>query len=185
MTAEELRRKYKNIRDAISAEDRAKFSDRIVKALTDSWDVSMKGECDFLMYYPKGSEVSLLPLGEWILSKGFNLYFPVTKKDGIHFYQVHDLDGFTEGSFGVMEPVDRSNEFIKTVGGVSFTPGLVFDRHLHRVGYGGGYYDRFYQRYPDIVRVGVCFSSCLAEDIVHEDWDKRMSVCVTEKEVIR
>ena len=181
MDAVDLRKKYQEIRNKIPEDKREKKSGRIVKDIERNWQQFDSYDRDFLCFYPLGSEPDLRPLCDWILHNGWNLYFPVTEKDGSHFYRVNDLDGFAKGTFGVMEPVDRSVEY-KGEHGVSFTPGLVFDRQMHRIGYGGGYYDRFYAAHPDICRIGICFSECQTEEIPYNEWDKPMDMIFTDIE---
>lgn len=181
MVQKDLRNEYKKVRDGISQDIREKKSDLIIKKIEENWSRFDSYDRDFLCYYPLGSEPDLLELCKWILSNNWNLYFPVTEKDGIHFYRVNELNGFAKGTFGVMEPVDRSVEY-KGEHGVSFTPGLVFDRQMHRIGYGGGYYDRFYAAHPDICRIGICFSECQTEEIPYNEWDKPMDMIFTDIE---
>lgn len=183
MMSGELRKKYKMVRNNLSPEIRKERSQRIVQHIRDHWDAFNTFDNDYLCFYPLGSEPDLLTLCEWILENGWNLFFPVTEKDGIHFYMVNDLNGFKKGTFGVMEPVDRSQEY-HGEHGVSFTPGLVFDKQMHRIGYGGGYYDRFYAAHPDIVRVGICYSECLVDEIPNNEWDMNMNMIFTDGENI-
>lgn len=179
MNVNEIRAKYKKIRNSLTDNMRHKKSTGIIENIIRSWNIFQEFDNDFLCFYPLGSEPDLLPLCEKLLKNGGNLYFPVTEKDGIHFYKVNDPNGFAKGTFNVMEPVDRSVEYA-CEHGVSFTPGLVFDKSMHRIGYGGGYYDRFYAAHPDILRVGVCFSECLADEIPHNDWDVEMDMIFTD-----
>lgn len=144
MASDDLRARYKKIRDNIPAEERQKYSEEIVNAILNNWDFLFAAYDKFLMYYPLGSEVDLLSLAGFILMKKKSLYFPVTEGDNIKFYKVNDLNSFKEGTFHVMEPTDRTEEY---TGGkaVSFTPGLIFDKIRNRIGYGKGYYDRFFK----------------------------------------
>ena len=181
MASEDYRKKYNKIRNGIPQEVRDRKSEAIVEKIRQNWSRFDSYDRDFLCYYLLGSEPDLRPLCDWILHNDWNLYFPVTEKDGIHFYRVNDLDGFAKGTFGVMEPVDRSMEYAGKCG-VSFTPGLVFDKQMHRIGYGGGYYDRFYAAHSDIVRVGICFSECMTYEIPHNEWDMKMDMIFTDIE---
>ncbi|HXF36758.1 MAG TPA: 5-formyltetrahydrofolate cyclo-ligase, partial [Actinomycetota bacterium] len=65
-------------------------------------------------------------------------------------------------------------------------PGLAFDRRGYRVGYGGGFFDRFLPRTrPDAFRVGICFHLQLVEEVPHGAGDEPVDAVVTEREVIR
>lgn len=183
MNTSELRKKYLEIRNDIPCEMRRHYSGMIVKKILDNWDLFFGAYDDFLIYYPLGSEVDLLSLAGWILKENKALYFPVTEKDEITFYRVRDLSAFSQGTFRVMEPTERSEPY---TGGkaVSFTPGLVFDRHHNRIGYGKGYYDRFFTKYSEVMRIGVCFSACVEESIPTHETDVPMLLTCTENGVI-
>jgi 5-formyltetrahydrofolate cyclo-ligase len=65
------------------------------------------------------------------------------------------------------------------------TPGLAFDRHGRRLGYGGGHYDRYLARLgPRAVRVGIAFSIQVIEDVPAAPEDERVHVVVTDAGVI-
>ncbi len=183
MTADELRKKYQKIRDEIPAEDRAEYSQAIVDILIDNWDMIESTDDHVLMYYPKGSEVNLLPLASWLLKQRHELYFPVTGGKDIVFYRVDDLEnGFKKGTFGVMEPVDRSHPYAGEDHSVSFTPGLVFDSdRADRLGYGKGYYDRFFQKYNEVFRIGICYTACVVPKAPTHVGDIPMNHVCTEK----
>lgn len=183
MKSDDLRKKYKDYRDSIPADEREKASQLIVRNILNNWELFFGAYDKFLIYYPLGSEVDLLSLAGWILMKGKSLYFPVTEGSDINFYRVKNLNGFKKGTFGVMEPVDWSEPYS---GGkaVSFTPGLVFDKKHNRLGYGKGYYDRFFTKYPEVMRIGTCFSACTADEIPTHDGDVPMIFTCTEKGIL-
>ena len=171
MTADELRKKYKKIRDEIPEADRKQYSQDIVDILIDNWDMIESTDDHVLMYYPKGSEVDLLPLAAWVLEEGHELYFPVTEGDDIVFYRVNDLEhGFKKGTFDVMEPIDRTHPYAGENRTVSFTPGLVFDSHrTDRLGYGKGYYDRYLAGYKGL-KIGIVYKNAIL-DIDMDSYD--------------
>ena len=184
MTADELRKKYKKIRDEIPAEDRKQYSQDIVDILLDNWDMIESTDDHVLMYYPKGSEPDLLTLAAWVLDEGHELYFPVTEGNDIVFYRVDDLEhGFKKGTFGVMEPIDRTHPYKGEDRSVSFTPGLVFESNrTDRLGYGKGYYDRFLKKYEnEVFRIGICFTACVVPKVPTHDGDVHMDYACTEK----
>ena len=92
----------------------------------------------------------------------------------------------TETSFGALEPAageivdpDRID--------IVLTPAVAFDRVGRRVGYGGGFYDRFFPRMRDeAVRVGVGFDvQLLDRDLPEGAFDLRVDAVITESETVR
>lgn len=123
-------------------------------------------------YYPLGAEADCLPFLAQALSDGKTVALPVTSKERLQrdcgqvkrmqdthrmeFYRIRELSRVREGAFHVMEP----DESCKRIGGedaVVLVPGLVFDRKGNRYGYGGGYYDRYFARFPKLSRMAVAF----------------------------
>ena len=89
-----------------------------------------------------------------------------------------------EGAFHVMEP----DESCKRIGGedaVVLVPGLVFDRKGNRYGYGGGYYDRYFARFPKLSRMAVAFEGQIEEQLAVLPTDVRMHRIYTEEREYR
>lgn len=59
----------------------------------------------FYAYYPLGTELSLLPLIQWLLDTGRRVALPKTDGDNMDFYEIQDLNEVRKGQFGVMEPI--------------------------------------------------------------------------------
>jgi 5-formyltetrahydrofolate cyclo-ligase len=64
-------------------------------------------------------------------------------------------------------------------------PMLGFDKHLNRIGYGGGYYDRLLSYHPDALKVGVCYAACEVEQILVEEHDINLDIIITEHIVFK
>ena len=74
---------------------------------------------------------------------------PRVDGDGImDYYYINSLDDLDPGSFGIMEP-KMDCPICEDENGLMLMPGGAFDEHCHRVGYGGGYYDRYLEKHPD------------------------------------
>ena len=134
---------------------------------------------NILCYYPLGNEVNLLGLYEKLLDDGYNLYFPVTYRDAIRFYKVDNLTDFTVGTFNVHEPDDRRYEF-RDKEAIVITPGLAFDKHNNRIGYGKGYYDRFLRYHTSTTPIGVCYKLQLVEELSVTDYDVPVAKVITD-----
>ena len=110
-----------------------------------------------LCFYPLSDEPDLREWYERKLTEGRRLFFPVTDKENIAFFAVKELKGFREGAFSVMEPAERKQRFCGGKRYLCVTPGVAFDAAGHRIGFGKGYYDRFFAAYPDGIKLGVAF----------------------------
>ena len=134
-----------------------------------------------LLYYPIHNEVDLRPLlTKYEGQKTF--LFPVTHR---HSMEVRPYDGedmMRKGRLGVPEP---QTETFKGRIDLILVPGVVFDKHRHRIGRGGGYYDKFLSKQLYAVKIGVCYAFQLKKhDVPHTIWDKRMDRIVTPQQTI-
>ena len=129
-----------------------------------------------LLYYPIHNEVDLRPLlAKYEGQKTF--LFPVTHR---HSMEVRPYDGedmMRKGRYGVPEPQTPTYH-----GAIDLilVPGVVFDNHRHRIGRGGGYYDKFLSRHLTAVKVGVCYAFQLKKHTIpHMLHDHKMDRVVT------
>ena len=129
-------------------------------------------------YYPLGKEVNLLFLAEQLLRKGKKIAFPRTSGENMEFYPVTSLDGFEKGAFGIMEPTGECP--LKERTPLILVPGLGFDRKGNRMGYGKGFYDRYFARFPACRKIGAAFETQIVEEIPVGTYDVPMDFIVTE-----
>lgn len=176
-----LRREVLARRDALPADDRAQRSTLIAERIVSLPE--FVGTSVLLAYWAFGSEVDLGPLFDVL--RGVVVALP--KVVGPHIVPVTYAPGDPLAStpLGPREPVlgdplDTSR--IEVV----LTPGVAFDRAGGRLGYGGGYYDRFFPTIAaDVPRIGVAFSTQIVEAVPRGGSDRPVGLIVTEDEVIR
>ena len=134
-----------------------------------------------LLYYPIHNEVDLRPL----LTKyegQTTFLFPVTHR---HSMEVRPYDGedmMRKGHLGVPEPQTQTYH-----GSIDLilVPGVVFDQYCHRIGRGGGYYDRFLRKQIHAKKVGVCYSFQLKKHVIPHGWfDRKMDRVVTPQQTM-
>lgn len=130
-------------------------------------------------YYPLGNEANLLPLAREALDAGKEIAFPRVEGKRMEFFRVGSLEEFREGSFHVMEPV--GGEMVTAPGALVMAPGVGFDIHGNRLGYGGGYYDRYFASHPELVKVGAAYGLQLVELLERGAYDVPMDGVVTEE----
>ena len=134
-----------------------------------------------MLYYPIHNEVDLRPL----LNKYFGqktLLLPVTHRRSMEVRPYDGEDMMRKGRLGVPEP---QTEKYKGSIDLILVPGVVFDQHCHRIGRGGGYYDKFLSKHPLAKKIGVCYTFQLKKhDIPHTWRDIRLNRVVTPQQTI-
>ena len=103
----------------------------------------------------------------------------VVGKDMV-FYRLTDFEQLAPGYFGIPEPVE--GEIVHWDQALMIMPGVAFDRKNNRVGYGGGFYDRFLEKNPDILRVAVAFDFQILDQVPVWPTDIYPQIIVTEKD---
>lgn len=105
---------------------------------------------------------------------GKTVIVPKVFGENLRFFRIKNLtDDLARGTFGVLEPNADCEEFPATAADVCLVPGIVFDRHGNRIGYGKGYYDRFLSALPKTIpTLGLAFDlqvfdsiPCAPEDV--------------------
>ncbi|WP_027720697.1 5-formyltetrahydrofolate cyclo-ligase [Maridesulfovibrio zosterae] len=188
MDKDVIRKRLLKTRSRMCASDVEVKSGRIVESI-----LSLKqwiNAQEVLLYWPIKNEVDVRPLLEAAWDSGKKLFMPCCRTDepGLMDFGVvraeHDLLG---GSFGIKEPCRSRCEFPDAVSpDIVIVPGVGYDSHGYRIGFGGGYYDRFLARPQKdfFLSVGVCYSFQLVEGFPVEPWDQAVSLVCTEKELI-
>ena len=138
-----------------------------------------------LCYYSVKDEVSTLKLIDYVLEKtDKRLALPKVHDNGkMEFYCVDNTSQLDVGYKGISEPTGNE-EMFSGEDAVCITPGLGFDRNGNRIGYGGGYYDRYLEK-KKIIKVGLAFTEQMSDRLEISSFDIRMDFVITDKEIIR
>ena len=121
-------------------------------------------------YLSYNQEVRTMPILEQALRDGKRVALPKCYGSEMRFIYTDDLTKIGKSSCGVPEPLaDKPIAHDETA--LVLMPGLAFDRNGHRMGYGGGYYDRFLAAEPGHPTVALCFDFQIVEQIPTEEFD--------------
>ena len=134
-----------------------------------------------LAYVDYNHEVMTRYIIEEAWKTGKEVAVPKVVGNDMIFYKFLDFSQLEEGYFGIPEPA--RGETVDWQDALIIMPGVAFDRENHRVGYGGGYYDRFLEKHPQIQRVAVAFDFQMVEEVPTEPTDICPHIIVTEKEI--
>lgn len=137
-----------------------------------------------LAYVDAKREVETRLIMQQAWEDGRKVAAPRVDGDGImHYYYIESLEDLEPGSFGIMEP-KKSCPLCETEKGLLLMPGVAFDEHCHRVGYGGGYYDRYLERHPGLVHIALAFEFQVFPEVPFEDHDILPERIVTEDRIL-
>ena len=100
----------------------------------------------------------------------------------MEFFHWGKEDALQKNRFGILEPnPHRAKKLTPDKQTVIVTPVLAVDKDGFRLGFGGGYYDRFLSEHPNCIVVAAAYSEFFVEAIPREDWDQKVSWVCTEK----
>jgi len=187
--AKKLKEEKLSLRDTLSAELQLQYSSCIVDLVVEM-DLFKQAETVFV-YVDFRSEVKTRSLIRKMFNLGKKVVVPVTlfsEKDLLPV-QITNLESdLSPGYSSILEPVEsiRVGNYVAPESvDIIILPGSVFDESGGRMGYGGGYYDRFVSlKAPQAHRVGLCYELQMVVEAPLEDHDERMDTIVTEKRII-
>lgn len=102
-------------------------------------------------------------------------------------YEVFNLQqDVMPGAFGILEPRKESARIFKPEEiDLVIVPGVAFDLHRNRIGYGAGFYDRFFEYVsPKCTKIGVAFEFQIYDEVAVEEHDIPLDLIITEKRII-
>ncbi|MGE5559530.1 MAG: 5-formyltetrahydrofolate cyclo-ligase [Chloroflexota bacterium] len=140
-----------------------------------------------MAYWPFRNEVDTSMLVRSALAAGKRVVLPRTIKADRRLapHIITDIErDLKPGVYGIMEPLPELPEARPDEIDFVIVPGLVFDRVGNRIGYGGGYYDRFLPALQRAAKVAVAFDLQLVQRVPADERDRPVDYIVTEKEVI-
>ncbi len=121
-------------------------------------------------YLPYNQEVRTEPILEQALREGKRVAVPKVFGEEMHFIYIEDLTGVAKGSFGIPEPIADGPIALEDTALV-LMPGLAFDARGNRMGYGGGFYDKYLQAHPHHPTVALCYDFQMLPHLDTEDHD--------------
>ncbi len=105
---------------------------------------------------------------------------PRVKGDVMEYYYIESFDQLEEGYFGIREP-KKDCPLAQEPEALLILPGVAFDESLHRVGYGGGFYDKYQAAWPSLVRIALAFEFQVFPKVPFEEFDKLPQKIITEQ----
>jgi 5-formyltetrahydrofolate cyclo-ligase len=182
---EELRRHLLKVRQNLSYESRRKSSASICRKI-EQWDTFQTAET-VLFYMPFRQEVDVRPAIEkaWTLGKTVVLPRAVPKTREMKLIRVDHFGELEPGAYGILEPPEDETRGVRPESiHLVVVPGVGFDRQGYRLGYGGGYYDRFFARADQAIRLGVAYPEQVVSTVYPKEHDQPVHYLFTSEETL-
>ena len=137
--------------------------------------------CVFLSAFNEPDTTEII---ERLLQSGKKVSAPVsdTETNTLSLFCIENTKELNKGAYGILEPSKSKPVEINDID-VILVPGLAFDRHGGRMGFGAGYYDRLLAK-TRAVKIGLCYDFQRMDNIPSEEHDIAMNYIITEKEIL-
>ncbi len=162
-----LRAKAKGIRKSLNIDIISAAAVARIKELDE-----YKTALNVMIFYPLKFEINLLKL----LDDDKNFYLPKVYEDIILVCPFKNGDRLEKSCFNLSEPC--SNPVDASILDLVILPALMADKYGYRLGYGGGFYDRFLEKYPDVKSILPIPKELFTDKLPHEKFDKKADITI-------
>ena len=168
MDKKELRRSIRERKRAMTEEEIVSRSEKLGVLFAQS--ESYKNAKTIYGYLPYNQEVRTVPMLEHALRDGKRVAVPKVYGDEMKFLYLDDLTKVSKGYAGIPEPI-ADGPVADDETALVLMPGLAFDPQGHRIGYGGGFYDKFLAAEPNHPTLALCYEFQLLPELDTEEHD--------------
>lgn len=178
----QLRASLKQKRAAIPEKDRQKYSQIITARLFELKEIQNANIV--FAYISYATEVFTHDVLKKLLADGKKVVVPkiLSSKKMVSQYFV-SWDDLEPGTLGILTP--KNGEITHETVDVAITPGLGFTEQGHRIGFGAGYYDRWFATHDVRLKVAIAFETQIVEALPTEETDIPVDLILTEERIIR
>lgn len=177
----EVRKFIKEKRGLLTKEEKERLDTIIFDKVVSSKEYK-EYKCIFI-FVSYDTEVDTHRIIKQALKDGKVLCVPkvISKEEGMAIVQINKFEDLEIGYYGIPEPKDTKLKVEEALIDVCFLPGLAFDKKGGRVGYGGGFYDRFLRKSrKDAKKIGLAYSFQILEEVPMEQNDEFIDGIITD-----
>lgn len=183
MDKKDLRNLFLQKRKSIDVNAKAKKDIEISRRICDL--NCFKNARQVLVFSSGKDEFDTRYIIERCREQGKRTFFPrcLDKNGNMEFMKVDCLGDLAFGMYGILEPTQVCKRYKQLDGDIVIVPALAVDRAFNRLGYGKGYYDRFLKDFNG-VSICPCYEELISDTVPTDNHDIKVSIIVTDKEVI-
>lgn len=177
---EELRKVMRNKRNGLSLNEIYEQTDRCFEQLK-SLPEFQESEWIYC-YLAIGSEVDTISLISRFIKMGKKVAAPKVEDDVIAFYEINSIRECRPGAYGILEPASYKAPADEK--GLLLLPGLAFDLHGNRLGYGGGFYDKYLKEHADYPCAALAFELQILDEVPAGESDSPVDYIITPERIV-
>ena len=175
MNKQELRRSIREQKRAMSQEEILRRSEILAEKFAGC--PAYQAARTIYGYLPYNQEVRTVPMLRRALEEGKHVAVPKVYGDEMKFIYLDDLSQVAKGYAGIPEPI-ADGPVAQDGMALVLMPGLAFDPQGHRIGYGGGFYDKFLAKEPGHPTVALCYDFQVVEHLQTEEFDIPVDIVI-------
>lgn len=168
MNKQELRRAIRERKRAMTEEEIVERSNALAEKFYNS--PAYQAASTIYGYLPYNQEVRTVPMLQRALNEGKRVAVPKVYGEEMRFIYLEDLTQVSKGYAGIPEPIADA-PVAEDQRALVLMPGLAFDPQGHRIGYGGGFYDRFLAKEPHHPTLALCYEFQMQAHLDTEEFD--------------
>ncbi|MBQ6182137.1 MAG: 5-formyltetrahydrofolate cyclo-ligase [Ruminococcus sp.] len=175
-----LRKKFSVLRKSLKTD----VKDSVITAKLLSMEDIIDADT-VLLYASFGSEINTWELARTLLANGKPAAFPKCGENGLMtFHIITSVSQLDDGKYGICEPDGSLPQPDMTDRTVCIVPGLAFTPEGGRLGYGGGFYDRFLAEHPEAGRIALAYDGMIVSELPLLPHDLKVDTIVTEERTV-
>jgi len=176
MEKADLRKLIREKRAGLESGQKSIWDEKLFQKLA-SHPLIVQADC-VCCYMSIGGEAGTRRLLDWLWERGREAAVPRVQDGDMNFFLIRSMEDLSPGCMGILEPKAHCPKAERSDAPV-ITPGVAFGPAGERCGYGGGYYDRFFQREPGHCRIGIAYDFQILPELELEPYDQKVDEIIT------
>lgn len=174
----------KQLRSSLTKKECDEYSEIIFNQLINCKEFQ-DSKC-VLVYMDFKNEVYTKQIIHHALENHKKVYAPKVSGDTMDFFEIHNISDCKPGCMGILEPNDsfEKYDYSNKDQTIMIVPGLAFDHNGNRLGYGGGFYDKYLEQKPNIHKCAIAYDFQYVNEVEIHEKDIKMDMLITEKRII-
>mgnify|MGYP006422528681 CR=1 FL=1 len=141
-----------------------------------------KNAKDIFIFVNYKNEVNTKKIIKYCFKNNINIFVPKVVGKEMEVRKIKSFDDLERSEMGILEPKEYCSEFESL--DLAIMPGLAFDKEKNRLGYGGGYYDKFLNK-NKIYKIAICYDFQVISFVPTNEYDIPVDMIITNKEIYK